>query len=589
MRALRLTGSIVTAVLLLGAAASGADDPEVLAELSRSKVYEGEAVEYTVTLNHVKNPSPPELKGFDDFDVALLAENPQNFRQTISINGRVTNIERYGMQYVYRLTPKRSGRLVVPAPSATVGGKRVEGPELALQVVAPREQDVAALELSIQPESIYPMQPFQVTLSVFVRELPKPYADYDPVGLKQRPALRIPWAIDKDLPGGLEPRRSEERWRESLRANGTPGFTINGWAQRDAFSLLDDDPFFSGRSPFGRGFPFGDDFGSIRGPRMLVFEPKPERVVRKDAGGRDVGYWRYDFTREFTPKRIGQYQFGPATLKGQLVSGKTEADARLEDVYAVAKPITLTVKDVPSEGRPDSYIGAVGQFRVEADLAPTKAKVGDPMTLTLRMTGEGTLENASPPDLAKVAGVADNFKIYEATDEGAGTARTFTYSLRPLREGIGQFPAVPVSYFDVAEEKYVTLSTKPIPIEVGKADALSGRQIVASGAASLPGKEIEVKREGIFANVTDLSAARDETIRPARWLAGLGGLAAAYAALAGETSGVAEEVRGRVHRILEACDAARYGAADNSVAHAAGETEQLLRPLTRQLKSRRRF
>ena len=81
--------------------------------------------------------------------------------------------------------------------------------------------------------------------------------------------------------------------------------------------------------------------------------------------------------------------------------------------------------------------------------------------------------------------------------------------------------------------RYVTLRSEPIPIEVTKAARLASRDIIASGGR--PGgnsKEIEAQQGGIFANITDPNQLGDDRIRPERWLAGLGGLAAGYVALA---------------------------------------------------------
>ena len=48
---------------------AAAEDPEVLVELARDSIYEGESVRYTVILTHVENPSAPRLEGLHDFDV----------------------------------------------------------------------------------------------------------------------------------------------------------------------------------------------------------------------------------------------------------------------------------------------------------------------------------------------------------------------------------------------------------------------------------------------------------------------------------------------------------------------------------------
>ena len=63
---------LLSALLLAGAAPAAGAEPEVLAELARNRIYEGESVQYTVTLNRVRNPSPPDLSGLKDFKVALI-------------------------------------------------------------------------------------------------------------------------------------------------------------------------------------------------------------------------------------------------------------------------------------------------------------------------------------------------------------------------------------------------------------------------------------------------------------------------------------------------------------------------------------
>ena len=108
--------------------------------------------------------------------------------------------------------------------------------------------------------------------------------------------------------------------------------------------------------------------------------------------------------------------------------------------------------------------------------------MGDPLTFTLVLSGSGSLAAVKPPDLGKAPAVAERFKVYEATQKTDADTARFVYSLRPLAEGDEPFPAVAVAYFDVDEERYVTLQSDPIPISITKAERLSGDQIVAVAA-----------------------------------------------------------------------------------------------------------
>jgi hypothetical protein len=199
----------------------------------------------------------------------------------------------------------------------------------------------------------------------------------------------------------------------------------------------------------------------------------------------------------------------------------------LTDVYALAKPVVVTVKDVPLDGRPASYNGAIGQFDFESKLAPTKAKVGDPMTLTVTLRGQGTLDAVTAPRLEDISEIADHFRIHEATEESDDETRRFTYGLRPLDTEIESFPPIEMSYFDVEREEYVTLETEKIPLQISTAEKLPTGDIAMADASSSSGGDIEMQEGGLLANHT-LASLRNDSVDPLRWFAGLGSLAGVY-------------------------------------------------------------
>jgi len=507
-RTIRMIVALFTALMLSGAA--WAETPEVLCELSRDRVYLGESVGYRVTLNHVENPSPPELAGFDDFDVKSAGTQNLNSTQITIINGQRSEVIRHGQAYDYVLTPRRAGLLTVPAPIAQVDGEVLQGRALALRVVEPDLQDDVLLEISASPESVYPTERLTITLSVLVRGLPGELSDRNPLSVQSSPpALTIPWADDQQVPDGLEPIEDAGSWLSQLRDLHGEGFAVNGLVDRSAFSLFE--------------------------RRPLTFQPRPRRVTR-NVGDGEKDYWLYEFKRSFRAKRAGDYTFGPATLKGTFAVDR-DAAGRLtgDDVYATASPLTVEVKQVPDAGRPADYLGVIGKCTLSAELKPAECRVGDPVTLTLVLRGSGSLDAAAAPDLASVPGVAEHFKTYSGTREVKGDTCRFTYTLRPLNSEVTEFPSISGSYFDVSDEKYVTLHTDPLPMSVSDAPVLADRRIVGGGPARTP-DELHVRREGIFANITDPRELRDESVHPEYWLAGAAVLAALYAVLAGATA-----------------------------------------------------
>jgi hypothetical protein len=490
---------------ILIASSLAAQDREVIVELDREQIYEGESVRYRIFLDSFDQPVEPELKAFDAFDVQRVGTKQVNSTNIRIINGRRRQVVRRGIIYEYVLTPKASGDLTVPAPIVTVDGEQLPTKAVKLSVVPAKDQDIVILEMKSSHDTVYPMQPFDLSLKVLVKPIPDPERDRDPLSV-QNPLvqLTLPWAEDEALPAGINGKTPGQRWLASMGGR-SGGFSING---RE-----------STRSPFGGGF------GGVFGDLSDGFRPATKRVRYAKAIGRRPEYWEYTFTRTFVGEKVGEYAFGPATVKGTFaVRVDTRGQLEGEPVYAFAKPVSIRVKDVPTAGRPDSYSGAVGRFEIGADLSPQKAKVGDPMTLTLWLRGQGTLDNALAPKLESIEEFGKHFKVYEATEETRGDSRLFTYSLRPKTVETTEVPRIPISYFDVEQETFVTLTTDPISITVTEADRLDRGQIAVAGPKRPEPSNIESRAEGIFANVTDLRQLRDETVRPNQWFLSLGGL-----------------------------------------------------------------
>ncbi len=500
--------AVLSLVLLVHPTTLDAQDREVIVELDRDQIYEGESARYRIFLSYFDQPVEPELTGFDAFTVQRTGSQQINVSNIRIVNGRREKVVQRGIIYEYVLTPKQSGTLSIPAPVVTVDGKPFPTKSITLSVVAATEQDIVILEMTANRDTVFPMQPFDISLKVLIKPIPEPENNHDPLSVQNPLAqLTLPWAEDEALAAGIVPKVPGQRWL-SLMSSRNGGFSVNG---RD-----------SSRSLLGGG---GGGFGGMFRDLAAGFRPPPTRIGRADTNGRRLEYWEYKLTRTFVGMKVGEYAFGPATVKGTFgVRVDTRGQLEGEAVYAFAKPVSVRVKDVPTEGRPDSYTGAVGRFQIGAEVTPLAAKVGDPMTLTLSVQGQGTLENALAPKLESIDDFAQHFKLYEATEETRDDSRRFTYSLRPKSVETKEVPSIPFSYFDVEKETFITLQTAPVSIAVTTADRMTSGEIAMTTPKRAESTNIEARAEGIFANVTDLREMRDETVHPNRWFLSLGGL-----------------------------------------------------------------
>ena len=364
-----MTGLAGVALLLLAAQASAADEPEIAVEASASRdLHRRKRRLRRRDSQREESGAPGPVGAAQDFDVVSTGDESRNQSSTFIFNGRVTQQNSFGHAYRFRLTPKRTGKLVIPAPSATIDGKTVSGRALALNVIAPEAQDLVVPEIKTDREKVYPTQPFEVTLRVLVRPLPDD-PDRDPLGpLRRRPPhLDVNWV---DLPAGLT-GDDKARWLEKLLAEDGSGFTLNDVTTRSG-------SFFEG-------------------PRLAVFNLYQGRESRKGLDGRPVNYFVYELKRKLTAEKAGTYALGPAIVKGSFVDGMEGSSYTGRRLVAVAPAVSVEVREVPAP-RPATFCGGIGNYRLAASASPTALRVGDPLTLTLDIE-RGPRQRIAGPDL----------------------------------------------------------------------------------------------------------------------------------------------------------------------------------------------
>lgn len=508
-------------IALLGVASADAQAPRLRAQVESQRVYEGEPFLYLLTLSNGAASAEPEIPVSDDFKVELVGQTQlMSSSFTVIINGVTTQSRNdQGRRYEYRLTPLRSGRLTIPAATVLVDGTKIQSQAITVEVVGPSQQDIANLEIAVDHTTVYPLQPFTVTLKIYLKALPGRFARENPVHVAWDRVLHIPWVDPEVVSPALSSPDDLNEWLGPLQRRNGWGFNINNLGSPGLFSLF--------------------------GNNATTFELAAQKVKRKDASGVEASYWEYILSRSFVAKSTGELVFGPVSLKGKFAvenaRDPNSSQLNVEPVYTIAPAVKVNVKDVPLAGRPETFTGAVGDFTFHADLTPRQAKVGEPMTLTLTLRGDGLLETAGAPNLEAVPAVAESFKVYEATEETKAHERIFTYSIRPENKEAQEFPAIPISYFSTAEEKYVTVYTDPLPVEISAAERLSANDIVAGGPVRKETESVEVARDGLFANMSTPATLVDERVRPEWWFGGLSAMVVTY----GLASVVAARVRTR--------------------------------------------
>jgi len=198
------------------------------------------------------------------------------------------------------------------------------------------------------------------------------------------------------------------------------------------------------------------------------------------------------------PLREGKLNIDSMGLKFSYIPDRTGAgDFDEEDVFAgvlgfmnprsaqeKSPQITIDVMPLPTDGKPASFTGGVGDFSITAVIDRTEAKVNDAVTLTVKVEGSGNLAAIGEPKASWPQGL----ELYDTKGKSGpknSGVKIFEYVLIPRAPGKYTLPALELSFFDPNHHQYQTRSTSPLFFEVsGEAVSPAPNQGVQGSAAT---------------------------------------------------------------------------------------------------------
>lgn len=188
--------------------------------------------------------------------------------------------------------------------------------------------------------------------------------------------------------------------------------------------------------------------------------------------------YRYKVLREaiLYPQKTGKLIIEPLTLEVDVVvpTGQRSFTGRpymtTEQITVSAGKRTIDVKDLPLDGRPANFNGAVGQFEFQVETDQVQIEAGESMTASVQVGGVGNLKLMDLPELK----APKSLEVYEP--ERINNVRTSItgmrgnikdkYTIVPQYSGKYVIPPVEFSYFDPKKESYVSLNSGEILLQV---------------------------------------------------------------------------------------------------------------------------
>ncbi len=148
----------------------------------------------------------------------------------------------------------------------------------------------------------------------------------------------------------------------------------------------------------------------------------------------------------------------------------------------VSNPVKVKVTPLPTANRPGNFSGVTGNFKMDVKLDKTETNVDDPVTLSIKIWGDGNVKMIEKPffDLPKDFDVFDPKTNESVTKRGNIVTGYKTYDLLliPRKPGVYKVPSVSFNYFDTGQKNYVTLQSPEFSIKVsGQASSATSQTI----------------------------------------------------------------------------------------------------------------
>ncbi|MDE2507537.1 MAG: BatD family protein [Planctomycetota bacterium] len=133
-----------------------------------------------------------------------------------------------------------------------------------------------------------------------------------------------------------------------------------------------------------------------------------------------------------------------------------------------SKPLRLAIRDVPSQGRTDAFLGGVGRFETTSDVEPKTPRVGQEFIYSVRLTGPGSRGAFASPLLAIDRLAKQGVRAEPATVEAVfdPPSRVFQFRMRPTRALEVDLPPLAIAAFDPTSGRYLTKTAPSVHLRV---------------------------------------------------------------------------------------------------------------------------
>ncbi len=416
---------------------------EVTSYVDNTKIGIEDLLQYTIEVSgeDLDNVKMPNLER-DIKDFELMGSSTSSSSSITIINGRMQS--KITKTYVYSLKPQRTGKFIIPPLAVKYKGKKYFTKPISITVVKGSTQPSP-------PTSRYFSQ-------------------------SQNPFSSSPFSSN---PFGFP---SHNNRRSQPPANASEKLSDNIFIKPEISNtnIYIGQPITVTYKLYNRydlsGMSFGSDPNFNGMWKEEVYRAKNVSFHREDFNGKLYNVMKLVSFAAF-PTQTGKLVISPLEMKVDIgVQPSSFFDFGTTKTYTIkSNPITINVKDLPENGKPKSFNGAVGKFKINTSISSNKLKVGDSFTFTITISGKGNLNQFDAPHLPEL----NNFRVMDPetkevyNNDKVSGKKIVKYLVIAQEKGNYEIPSIEFSYFDPWQKKYVVKKTAAYPITVSEGNNVS--------------------------------------------------------------------------------------------------------------------
>ncbi len=457
-------------IILFACTSSNAGALSAKAVVENMEVYTGETFIFQIQVSGSENPEQPDLSALKGFSVEFIGGSQNSSSSITIVNGQMTKNEKKGYIFTYRLTAVRIGTFEIPPIEIRSGNETARTNSLVIIARKPVETDDIKLRLRLSKDTCYVGEPVTLTVTWYISKNVSNFNFNLPVLSDTRFDFADP-EIDKN--SGKKLYRIPLGGTEVIGEGGQEALDGKIYTTISFKKILF--PVESGTIPI----------------EQATVTCSAQTGYSKRSNDPFSNFFDDDF---FTSSRRAVYK----------------------TVVAPSNKLMLKVLELPQEGRPANFKGHIGNYKITTSASPVRINVGDPITLTVTVTGPEYLEHIELPPFNAQTAFIDKFKIPDerAGAEIKGKSKIFTQTIRPLNSEVEEIPPVELPYFDTEKGKYLIAKSLPIPLSVKETKVVTLLDAEGTSEISVTGSDIETWGKGIAFNYEDISVLERQYLTP---------------------------------------------------------------------------